>query len=94
MWHQKKKTEGILHLRSLHLQFLFILQSLAFMTRHQFFSRVSVTCEYGVHTSFYERSNTGLRNKAKKPVKRQTDRLNTVEYIAGKSFLFISFKKK
>ena len=42
---KKKKTEGILHLRSLHLQFLFILQSLAFMTRHQFFSRVSVICE-------------------------------------------------
>ena len=39
MWHQKKKkkTEGILHLRSLHLQYLFILQRLAFITRHQFF---------------------------------------------------------
>ena len=35
-----------------------------------------------------------LRNKAKKTSKTTNRHQNAVEYIAGKSFLFISFKKK
>ena len=47
--------------------------------------------------TFYERSNSGYAMKPKKKKKnsKTTNRhQNAVEYIAGKSFLFISFKKK
>ena len=41
---------------------------------------------------FYERNNSGYAIKPKKTVNDKHQ--NTVEYIAGRSFLFISFKKK
>ena len=47
-----------------------------------------------VTTSFYERSNSGCAVKPKKISKTTSRHQNAVEYIAGKSLLFISFKKK
>ena len=45
-------------------------------------------------TSFYESSNSGYAIKPKKISKTTNSQQNALEYIAGKSFLFISFKKK
>ena len=47
-------------------------------------------------TSFYERGNSGyaIKPKKKKNSKTTNRHQNAVEYFAGKSFLFISFKKK
>ena len=44
----------------------------------------------------YEGSNSGyaILNEAKKSSKTTSRHQNTVEYIIGKSFLFISFKEK
>ena len=39
----------------------------------------------------YERSNSGYAIKPKKSLKTKNRHQNAVEYIAGKSFLFISF---
>ena len=46
--------------------------------------------------TFYERSNSGyaMKPKKKKNSKTTNRHQNAVEYIAGKSFLFISFKNK
>ena len=44
-------------------------------------------------TAFYERSNSGYAIKPKKNSKTTNRHQNAVENTAGKSFLFISFKK-
>ena len=45
-------------------------------------------------TSSYEGSNSGYAIKPKKNSKMTSRHQNTVEYITGKSFLFISLKEK
>ena len=52
-------------------------------------------CVTTVTPSFYERSNNGYAIKPKKKNAKTTIKhQNAVEYIAGNSFSFISFKKK